>query len=483
MRTPKTLVALAALAALTFVLTSCSSGTSGNGGGTQPLSFTVLVPTGMTAYATLQTGEGSVVETKTVDPGTKSVRFTDAATDSLVTVSMEAPYGNAGSRIDYLNLTLPAGTVSGHEVYVIDPIANAVSVDVTLTCPTGANDVGWWASGGKGGTALCSAGTFTVQTTSDALQSDGTLSMVLIAYDSTGAPIDYVTKLDQNIASGSLTVAASDWTGSPPPTDSATFTFPALQTGDGVAASLTSWAILNGQRLSIGPVLNGSTSTAGSDSIAVAGEGVPVSGAQYNVYEKYTRTFSGTGGANWRSYSIRDHGVPAVPFTENVAAGSDVWPALDDAHWVDNGGSPTIAYTPNAGTAAATFAYAVSATSDTTTTPVVNKTWFFFAIPHAFDGTVQYPDMPASLSGFVPTALPTGTSTTNRADLFFADFQMPLYATGMIPASFDASAGLPREFHAVEAFTNSVTTSALSTSDPLGGGGLSRIDRPHFGLR
>ncbi len=469
MRSLKMLGGALTLGALAFVLSSCSS----TGGGTAPLSFSLLVPSGITAHATLQAKDGSVLQTQAVPAGTKEVSFTGAPADSLVTVSMEAPYQNANSQVDYLNLTLPASVVAGHQVYLVYPIDNSVTVNVTVNCPTGASSVDWWASGSDSGSATCPTGSITLNTSSSALQSDGTLSMVLIAYDSSNNPVDFATKLDQNIASGAFTVATSDWSGKAPATNHATFDFPAIQTNESASASVSASVVRKGQPFDVVPYQSANTSTVGDSSLTLSGPGVPVSGAQYELMEQYSRSFTSSAGVNWGSASGRVHQVSALPFNETVNAGTDLWPAIADAHWVANGGSPTITYATNAGTKAATYAVADVRTNDSTGSPTVTKEWIFFGDPSAFSGTIQFPDMPSSLSAYVPTPVTTATpGITDEASFIFTDFQLPPYLLGLTPGFYAPNLGLPTSYHVLEVSSNHVTTSSLK-----------RSGRPHFGLR
>lgn len=471
MRTLKTLVAAFTFGALVLVLTSCG------GGGTSPFSFTLLVPTGMTAYATLQGSDGSVITSKAVDSGTKEVSFADAAADSLVTVSMQGPYQNANNEMDYLNLTVPTSTVAGKQVYLVYPVDNPVTVNVSFACgTTGTPDhIRWWSSGYESGTATCAGGTFTINTYSTELQSDGSISMVLIGYDASNNPIDYAVLLDRNINSGALTINNTAWAGSAPSTAGATFSFPSIQTTDSAYANFQIGVTRKGQPFDIMPSLSGSTSTVTDTSLAMSGGAVPVGGATYNAQEGYTRTYSDPSGFGWDSMTQRQHQLASIPTNEPIDTSSDLWPVLANPHWVDNGGSPTLSYTANAGASAATFALASITTNDGSGATDIYKTWIIAGVPNAFGGTIQFPDMPSSLSTFVPTPLAMGPSTFNDAAMLFTDFDVPLFLLGLGPVPFFGNAGVPSSYHLLQAETNHVTTSSI--------GSTHRPARPYLGIR
>ncbi|HKI57826.1 MAG TPA: hypothetical protein VKA00_01250 [Trueperaceae bacterium] len=470
MRTLKMLAGVLTLVALTFVLSSCGTSSA-------PLSFSILVPSGVTAHATLQGSDGHVISTQAFDAGTKEVTFTDAPANALVTISMYAPNTNANTEKDYYNLTAPASIVAGHQVLFVQPIDNYIPVTVTLTCPSSAASVHWMTSGFNSGTASCTSGTFSANTYSSSLQSDGTMSMALIAYDSSSNPVAYATKLDQNVDAGAFTISASDWSSSAPPTNTSQVNFATLPANQSATWNLEAFVSRRGQPFDV-QASNPSASTTSGSTLSVSAPAVPVSGATYNIIDGFTQTYSDSSGLSWTSNSMHGHQVSSLPVNETVTAGTGIWPTLNDAHWVNNGGSPTLTYQSNSGTSAATFAMANVFEVDNTSTPTVARSWTFFGNPSAFSGTFQFPDLPSSLSAYVPTPV-ASTAGSNSANVAFSDIQPVLYSSslfgligsfGSFPVSllygFMGNVGIPASFHIQAATTNHITTSAVHGASP-----------------
>lgn len=481
MRTLKLMAGALTLGVLALVLTSCGTSTA-------PLSFTLFVPGGVAAHATVQGSDGHVISTQAFNAGTQQVDLAGVPSDALVTVSMYAPNVNATNEKDYYNLTVPASIVAGHQVMLVEPISNAVNITVTFTCPAGATTVSWMGSEYRSGSSVsCSSGSFTFNPSSTSLQSDGTYSMVLIAYNG-ATPVDYATKLDQNISSGGFTVSAGDWAGSAPLTNTSEMDFPALPANESASMGLEAFVMHGGQPFDVQPSNpNASTSTAGTTSLSVSAPAVPVSGASYSIADNFDYTYSDTTGLTWDSESVRLHQVSALPIHEVTdTTGSSLWPTLNDAHWVNNGGSPTLTYQKNAGTSAATFAMADVFEVDNSASPVVARSWLYFGNPNATSGTFQYPDMPSSLSAYVPTPVATAAGT-NYASLGYSDFEPVLISSGLIGLISGGAMGpiplglllygiigpfgLPNTLNLQFAETNHITTSAV------------RQDRPYIALR
>jgi hypothetical protein len=480
-RTLKLLAGALTLGALALVLTSCGSSTS-------PLSFTLFVPNGISAHATIQGSDGHVISTQTVNAGTQQVDLAGVPPDALVTVSMYAPNGNANHEKDYYNLTVPASLAVGHKVMLVQPIDNNVPVTVTFTCPAGATTVSWAASGIQNGSSVaCSSGTFTVNSFSTELQSDGTISILLIAYNGT-TPVSYAKKLDQDISSGTITVASGDWSTGAPSTYASTMDFPALPANEGASMTFQANVTRLGQTLDVllSPA-SAVTSTTGATSLSVSAPGVPISGASYNLWDTFGLDYSDSTGLSWTSQSLHAHQATSLPAHQTIdTTASDLWPTLNDAHWVSNGGSPALSYQTNPGLSTATFAMANVYEKDTSASPAVVRSWAYFGNPNATAGTFQFPQLPSALSAYVPH--PVATPADNQASLAYTDFEPLLASTGLIGlvsgmtsfpigtvvfAAFGpgSTSGLPNAFHVVMASTNHITTSAVGPA------------RPYIGLR
>lgn len=478
MRTLKALTGTLVLATLAIALTSCSRGTA-------PLSFTMLVPAGTAAHATLQASDGSVIQTEAVAVGTQEVSFTDAPADSLVTISVYDPHGNASTEKDYYNLTTPSRRVAGHEVMLVQPPTASVTVTVTVNCPGTVSTVDIMASGNNGYNGLsCAGGTGSVAIgfdTSD-LQPDGSISLVVEGFDASSNPVDSAVKLDQNVDNGTATIATSDWTGNAPVTDTSEMTFPAIGANESASMAFSVMGEHAGRQLNLQPTTpTAGTGTVGQTSLNVSTTATPASGVTFDVTDEFKRS-TADGAAVWQSDSVRSRQVSSLPIHEIIDTTSDMWPTIADPRWVDNGGSPTIAYQSNAGTRAATFAYAWVESNDGAGSPTIYRSWIIYGAPNATNGTIQFPDMPSSLGAFVPGPVPTTSSSNFNTTVFgFTDFDPLVYGSGLF-GYFGLFAPLnpaltfilppPATYHAIQVNSTHVTTSAVRP-----------VRRPQFELR
>jgi hypothetical protein len=448
------------LATLALVLSSCSSSTGSTA------SFTIDVPLGSTAHATLQASDGHVLKTATLS-ASGTVTFDGAPSDSLVTVSMQAQTGSSSSTPtqDYASLTVPTSLAANHDFFML-PTVSGANVTVSGACPSNATSTTSILVYEGGGTAAAPAtctGTAPNLTFSTTLgvdpgnvAADGTVSLALLASNG-GTAVATAGLLNQAFPNNAIAVAASDWTTSAPASNSATLQFPALPANQSATANFGVAALEQGLPV---PVQNeaGATAGTGATSASMSAAYAPIAAPSYLVNESFKNTFN-NGSLNWSSTSTRQHSVTSLPVNETVDTQTDLWPLLQSFSW-SSSGSVTVAYGANAGTKAATFRSALVGVNDTATH--TSKAWEFLDAPTpATPGTLAFPELPASMSAYVPTPVASANGN-NSAELFFTDGKVPmtgLAALGILtPFTF---------FGPPTTGTGNVHTLQASTNAPL----------------
>lgn len=452
------------LAGVALVLSSCTNSSNGTA-----VSFTLAVPSGMTAHATLQGSDGSVVQTKSIPSDTKLVTFTNPPSGSMVTISMYAPaYNGSGnpSQDVYVSLTVPTSAAAG-QAFFVEPIAASETVTVSGACAATAYSVrilGWTSatcSGAPGGTFSTS-----INFDSSQLQSDGTLSLALLGLDNSSNAVAYATLLDRNFTSNqTITVAASNWTTpTTMPTNSVEMDFPALGASESNDMYFDVALPRKGQYVEL---QGNSAYTSTPTSITATAPYAPVSGSSYLASENYSMDYS-DGSLNWMAQTIRQHAVSSLPLNETLDTQTDLWPVLKDVSWNATGGSPAITFTANAGTMAATTSLAFVDSFDSTGNGTY-KEWDLFGTGTS-SGTLQFPDLPSSLSAYAPHPVDSSVGY-NDALVAFTNLDL----STLYSAFFGTLFTIPSTFNLTLAETNAPLHPASVGSV----GPLQRLPRSH----
>lgn len=475
-------LAFAVVSALAIVLSSCASPSGGSTSSpSSTLSFTVDVPSNAAAWVTVEKSDGSVFKSASVPVGSHQVSFQNVPTGAVVTASMKGPMGLYNSTTgktstftEYSSASYLASTVAGQAFYFYNP--TNYSFTISGPCPSNSTastkvtplsyqqldayglyyDRYFTAMSCVADSSYASGfgftGTVYVPPTSQ--QTDGAYSVSLIAFDSasSGQPITaYALKLDQLVPGQSVTFTASDWhPESAMGTNTAHLTMPAVPSNETAGLGFDVAALHKGQPL---PLQRFATQFGGSSvtSVTTSAPYIPYVASQYEMNQDYLLEFNGTSGGQWSSAAIRHRTLASLPIggsSGQSLSTSDFWPLITDLRWSTSGGLNET-FTPNTATKSAAFAYAYVQSWD-----FQNKVYRFWeddaAVGAGTSGKVAYPELPASLSAYVP--VPSAASNGGTwAHLSFSSYD-PL--TGQaVPSSYDvvvadangvvATAGLP----------------------------------------
>ncbi len=439
------------------LLAACSQGPTGS-----TISFTFLHD--QQAYAVLQDGNGGVISTKSLPPGTTDVTFSNVPAGALITaIATETVNGVPAHHA----VTAPASVVDGRVLYGTNtekPITSSRgTISVTGTCPAGsststkidvASSARPWGVGGGGAIACDATGHFAISVNYYDVDDNGHAQLTFYAENGSSMTA-FAHFTDLPPTQTSLVVGASDWqTGVV--TDSSAVDFsPALATSETASVNLSEFAVANGLDVPLAPSQY-VTAAPGASTVSLTHDVAPLAGASaFRTNLTFERSLCPSSGSCVTSWVRRNMASSTSPVDQTVTVGTDTWPTVQSVSWSANATtSPVVRYPSSPAFAHATFVQVNLSTTDSTTG--TSTSWQLITTDSAaMSGTVRFPRVPSNLQSAIPVPGPSG----NKADLWIADIPVGLW---LVPFS-----QLPPSYNEVYAQSTENATTAGLAAQPV----------------
>lgn len=429
------------------------------------------------AHAVLENADGTVISSMTLAPGTNDVTFTDVPDGALVTALTSEMHNGAPMKFAF---TAPASLLNGRQVYVVNHFSSSGQsygrVTASGACPAGSTTATRIynlrsSRPGTGGlrydSGTCDgSGNFSFTANYDDVGSSGNAQLTFVAQNGS-TMTGFLHAQNVSPSQTTLSVAQADWQTSPTADASSLSFSPALVTNGSAGVDWYKYAMVDGLREPLS--LQGSTtsSTVGTASLSLNQALAPVAGATAYISSlRFRRHNCPSATPCFMSAVYRDASTSTLPANLNFAIGTDTWPSLRSFTWTASASSsPVISYTSSPSFSSAKLVYADVNTADPTTG--ARSEWEYVSEnPADMNGTITFPQLPASLQAQIPVPAASG----NSADLSITD------------VSADAwwfNALWPNTYNEVDASTTAVTTAGLAAvprtpgaHGPIGGSGL-----------